>query len=203
MSRQLRLTNPVPWVVLDTKLPSSLCDEIQEYFIDREPQLGTAVSNPGHRRAGVRWCSPYDWVGPFMWQYISQVNEHHFQYDICATYFTESQHIEYRPGFHYKWHEDDDIQSCLAYETPQLQSYRPEVREYVRKISFTLQLSEPSEYTGGKVQLYDDTRGVTQFIPQDRGTLCIFDSRTRHRVLPVKTGTRYCLVGWALGPRWK
>ncbi len=203
MSRQLRLIEPVSWVVLDTKLPSSLCDEIASHFIDKEVKLGTAISKPGWRRAGVRYCEPYDWVGPFMFQYLTQVNETHFQYDICGTYFTEIQHIEYRPGFHYKWHEDDDIRSCMMYEAPGIGNYKTETTEYVRKLSFTLQLSLPEEYTGGRVQLYDDTRGVNFFLPEERGTLCIFDSRTRHRVLPVKTGKRFCLVGWAVGPRWR
>ena len=203
MSRQLNIINPIPWVELSTKLPAGLCDDLSEYFKDRTPQLGTAVSNPGWRRAGVRYCDPYDWVGPFMWQYLTQINETHFQYDLIGTYFTEVQHIEYRPGFHYKWHEDDDVQSCLMYEPPSMMKCRTEIKEYVRKLSFTLQLSNPDDYTGGKVQLFDDSRDFSYFISQERGTLCIFDSRVRHRVLPVKTGTRYCLVGWALGPRWK
>lgn len=201
MSRLLNLLEQKPWVMLDTKLPASLCDEICSYYSDKEPQLGTAVANRGHRRTAIRWSDPESWIGPFMWQYVSQVNESYFQYDICGTYSIESQHIEYRPGYHYKWHTDDDHLTALAYEPPTPWTYRPEVREYVRKLSFTLQLSDSNDYTGGQVQLYDDSG--SEFVPQERGTLCVFDSRTRHRVLPVKTGKRYCLVGWAVGPRWK
>jgi len=201
MSRLLNLKEQKPWIVLETKLPARICDEICSYFGDKPAELGTAVHNRGHRRTGVRWASENDWIGPFMWQYISQANESYFQYDIRGMYSIESQHIEYRPGYHYKWHTDDDYTMGLAYESPNPWTYRPEMLEYVRKLSFTLQLSDSSDYTGGKVQLCDDTH--CEFVPQERGTLCVFDSRTRHRVLPVKTGTRYCLVGWALGPRWK
>ena len=31
----------------------------------------------------------------------------------------------------------------------------------------------------------------------------LFDSRTQHRVLPVKSGLRKSIVGWTVGPRWK
>jgi PKHD-type hydroxylase len=73
----------------------------------------------------------------------------------------------------------------------------------MRKLSYTLQLSHPDDYTGGQVQLWDESRKMSFFIPKEKGTLCIFDSRTRHRVLPVKEGKRFALVGWAVGPRWK
>ena len=33
--------------------------------------------------------------------------------------------------------------------------------------------------------------------------MVLFDSRTQHRVLPVKKGVRKSIVGWTVGPRWK
>ena len=74
--------------------------------------------------------------------------------------------------------------------------------EYVRKLSFTLQLSEPDEYEGGNVQFIDD-ENKTFFAPRQRGSMVLFDSRTQHRVLKVKKGVRRSIVGWVLGPRWK
>lgn len=203
MKVPIKLAVPSPYVILDTKLPAALCDEICSYYADKQIDLGTAVNNKGYRRAGLRWSTPNDWVGPFMWQYLTQVNETHFQYDITGTYFSETHHIEYRPGCHYKWHEDDNISNCLAYEPPGFSKYKAEVVEYMRKLSYTLQLSDSDDYTGGQVQLWDETVNKSIFLPRERGTLCIFDSRTRHRVLPVKEGKRFALVGWAVGPRWK
>jgi PKHD-type hydroxylase len=203
MKNPIQLIEPSPYVVFDTKLPDSLCDDICSYFSDKEVDMGKTVNNKGYRRAGIRWSSPGDWIGPFMWQYLSQVNETHFQYDITGTYFGETHQIEYRPGCHYKWHEDDSISHCLMYEHPGFHKFRPEIKEYMRKLSYTLQLSHPDDYTGGQVQLWDESRKMSFFIPKEKGTLCIFDSRTRHRVLPVKEGKRFALVGWAVGPRWK
>ena len=33
--------------------------------------------------------------------------------------------------------------------------------------------------------------------------MILFDSRTQHRVLKVKSGVRKSIVGWTVGPRWR
>ena len=48
----------------------------------------------------------------------------------------------------------------------------------------------------------DDPKKIVT-LDKERGTLGIFDPRTRHRISPVKSGTRKALVGWAIGPRWR
>ena len=74
--------------------------------------------------------------------------------------------------------------------------------EYVRKLSFTLQLSEPTDYRGGEVEFLD-SEGQRFLAPKQRGTMIVFDARTRHRVRKVKEGLRKSIVGWVVGPRWK
>ena len=54
----------------------------------------------------------------------------------------------------------------------------------------------------GAVLVNDDLEDPIT-LPKERGQMCIFDTRTKHRVLPVTKGTRHTLVGWAIGPRWK
>jgi PKHD-type hydroxylase len=72
----------------------------------------------------------------------------------------------------------------------------------VRKLSFSIQLSDPDDYEGGNVQLLDEA-GNNYIAPRKRGCICLFDSRTQHRVLKVTKGTRKSIVGWVVGPRWK
>ena len=74
--------------------------------------------------------------------------------------------------------------------------------ELVCKLSFVLQLSDPDDYEGGNLQLLDEM-GKSYIAPRERGTIILFDSRTMHRVLPVKSGLRKSIVGWTVGPRWK
>ena len=70
-----------------------------------------------------------------------------------------------------------------------------------RKLSFTLQLTDPSEYEGGQTMIHNAKEPWA--IPQTKGTITFFPSYTLHEVLPVTKGTRKALVGWVHGPRLK
>jgi len=82
------------------------------------------------------------------------------------------------------------------------QDFVSENCELVRKLSFALQLSHHDDYEGGNVQLIDEN-GEYYVVPRKRGTIVLFDSRTQHRVMKVKSGVRKSIVGWTVGPRWK
>ena len=67
-----------------------------------------------------------------------------------------------------------------------------------RKLSLTVQLSDPADYTGGELIVYPE------FVaPKDQGTMTVFPSFMAHNVLPVKTGIRYSLVSWLAGPPFR
>ena len=67
-----------------------------------------------------------------------------------------------------------------------------------RKLSLTVQLSTPDEYTGGELVIYPE------FVaPKDQGTMTVFPSFMCHDVRPVKTGVRYSLVSWLAGPPFR
>ena len=197
--------NCFQWYVQDTKLPDILCDTITEYFednVEAKPGLNMGNAGPDYRKVDARWAQPYDWIAPFLWNYIERINHENFQYDLSLLAFNEVHHLTYGPGHQYKWHSDDSVASATRNGPIDWQCLDFVHREYVRKLSFTLQLSHPEEYTGGDLQLLDIPNELF-WCPKDKGTLMVFDSRLIHRVLPVKTGVRKCLVGWVLGPRWK
>jgi PKHD-type hydroxylase len=66
-----------------------------------------------------------------------------------------------------------------------------------RKLSFVVQLSDPSTYEGGDLTLYPGAEG--QVVPKDRGLVHFFPSHCLHEVTPVTSGERYSLVGWVHG----
>ena len=74
--------------------------------------------------------------------------------------------------------------------------------EVCRKLSFSLILSDPSEYEGGQFQIMSYNNKMYE-VPQEKGNLIIFDSQAVHRVRPIKSGVRKSLVGWVIGPRWR
>jgi PKHD-type hydroxylase len=70
-----------------------------------------------------------------------------------------------------------------------------------RKLSLSVQLSEPEDYEGGSLLLYNGEEPMT--LPKTRGTGLFFPSYSLHEVTPVTKGIRYSLVAWFLGPRFK
>ena len=136
------------------------------------------------------------------------MNRENFLYDIVDIDGGSIQYTQYTEGQFYNWHKDADLDcfyqpqlapSSHASMTPDMVAVQG---EYVRKLSFVVQLSDPEEYTGGELQFLDNN-GKTFFAPKQRGTVIVFDSRTRHRVRKVRSGLRKSLVGWVVGPRWK
>ena len=187
---------------IPSKLPQSMCDVMSDYFgnLDSQRPQSDDIKN-----VDVTWGNHNDWVGPFLYQYIAQANEHLFQYDITGLYFNELCHISMNEGSEYQWHSDSNDTNYLAFEPPHSRSYLNYPKtEYVRKLSFVLQLSDGDDYEGGDVKLRLNTPNENVIhMNRDRGVMAVFDSRTRQCVEPVTKGTRKAVVGWAIGPRWK
>ena len=71
----------------------------------------------------------------------------------------------------------------------------------VRKLSVSVQLSEPEKYKGGDLIIYE---GVDETIAKKFiGSITVFPSFMEHEVRPVTSGTRYSLVGWITGKEFK
>jgi PKHD-type hydroxylase len=91
----------------------------------------------------------------------------------------------------------------------------------MRKLSYTIQLSDPEDYEGGNFQWMEDirskdtltegdyTRDMKDFVIQapfsakQKGSLIIFPSFLHHQVTPLLRGTRISLVGWLCGYPYK
>jgi len=169
--------------------------------------MGDAL-NKEKRNSKNAWVPTNHWLGGFMWHYVQRANRENFLYDLRNIDGENMQYTQYGPGEFYSWHNDAGI-SC--HYKPQAvgnrvdglaQDFVNENIELVRKLSFVLQLSDPDDYEGGNLQLLDEG-GSSYIAPRKRGTVILFDSRTMHRVLPVKSGLRKSIVGWVVGPRWK
>ena len=70
-----------------------------------------------------------------------------------------------------------------------------------RKLSFSVQLSDPEDYTGGDLNLHHAQSYDTA--KKDRGVATFFPSYCLHEVTPITSGKRYSLVGWVSGPKFK
>ena len=77
-----------------------------------------------------------------------------------------------------------------------------------RKLSFSLNLSNPSDYTGGEFlfKFHDKPKKDRIYEMKEiseKGSCLVFPSFQCHKVAPVKKGIRYSLVVWLTGPNWR
>lgn len=119
---------------------------------------------------------------------VQEVNARHFGFDIWNL--ADMQYTIYKAEDegHYGWHVDE------------LVSNGPN-RVSARKISLTIQLSDPSEYEGGDFEFFT-LRNMPKEL-KEKGTVLLFPSSHMHRVTPVTKGVRKSLVAWFDGPNWR
>jgi len=179
----------------NTGLPKEMVDiiekEIKETFDVSENTMdyGSAGGeiNLDIRKSKIKFIPASTWIGALCYYFISLANEDNFNYDIKYFDGDGIQYTSYSEGEYYNWHND---------------SSKPDPNGIIRKLSFTLQLSDPSEYEGGEVQILSSATNELITIPKERGVITVFDSSLRHRVKKIKSGCRKSLVGWVMGPRF-
>ncbi len=71
----------------------------------------------------------------------------------------------------------------------------------MRKLSVSIQLSRADDYEGGDLEIMYGTE--PQKLDRTRGAFIVFPSFMLHRVTPVTRGTRWSLVAWVVGTRWR
>jgi PKHD-type hydroxylase len=71
----------------------------------------------------------------------------------------------------------------------------------VRKLSISIQLTNPEEYEGGELKLYEGEEETV--MDKTQGTLILFPSYVLHEVMPVTKGERNSLVTWVTGKQFK
>lgn len=114
-----------------------------------------------------------------------QLNGQFFDLDIWG--FVE--HLQYTvydgKNDHYTWHLDRGGTTAQA----------------PRKLSMVLQLSDPSEYEGGDLEIFEGPEPTV--VKKEKGLVVAFPSFVLHRVTPVTKGIRKTLVVWLTGPRFR
>ena len=196
-------------------IPSHLMDIIEEYLTDNfDSQMQTSrlmgnVEDTSRRSSKNAWVPTATWVGGVMWYYFKKANDEYFHYDLNCIDGESMQYTQYGLDEHYNWHQDEGIASLYKPEASGNRNDQMIVQDFInreaeqcRKLSCSLQLSDPDDYEGGDTQVRDvDDSMVT--IPKERGALFFFDSRMQHRAKSVKKGMRKSLISWAVGPRWR
>ncbi len=140
------------------------------------------------RRSHVSWLSKNpdtSWIFQKLAHIASSLNAQYFRFDLTGfgeplqlTNYDQSEH-----GM-YGWHVDYGGKL-----TPS------------RKLSMVLQLTDPSQYEGGNLQVMTGIQPQT--VRKQRGLVAVFPSYVLHQVTPVTNGSRQSLVAWVNGPAFK
>jgi PKHD-type hydroxylase len=140
------------------------------------------------RRSSVAWIvkdSKTEWLFDKLGHIVSSLNSQFYKFDLTgfgeAIQLANYDHSE--QGM-YGWHQDYG-----GAGTPS------------RKLSLVLQLTDPSEYEGGNLQIM--TEGEPINVHKQRGMVVLFPSYAVHQVTPVTQGNRQSLVAWITGPEFR
>jgi PKHD-type hydroxylase len=137
----------------------------------------------------------YEIITPFI-NKANVYNEWNFEIKCHET----CQYTVYNKSQFYDYHAD-----CT--DSPYTNHLNPNFNGMMRKISMTLQLSDPESYDGGDfyVKYIQNGDVVEEKLEHAKslGSIIVFPSFLHHKVTPVTKGTRKSLVCWTLGYPFK
>jgi PKHD-type hydroxylase len=205
----------------ESALSDKQCDDILEYIKTTSKKerakigIGTYAEEDyqdivNQRNSDVSWLAQ-PWFYQILNPYIRTANTNagwNFEWDWSEV----AQFTHYKKGQFYNWHNDDwGTPYCDAKEYPD-STYGTHHQNYwgkIRKISTTIQLTDPKKYGGGNLEFSfgsrpdkkASTKLCTEFRP--RGSIVTFPSFVHHRITKVTRGERNSLVCWSLGQPWR
>jgi PKHD-type hydroxylase len=162
------------------------CQTIINIAKDKGLIKGKTKNESDVRDSKISWLNPtdnMDWVFRRVTDIVLNLNERFFKFDLFGLnegfQFTNYE----APSGKYGKHIDRGINIA------------------VRKLSISIQLTNPEEYEGGELYLYDGDKGT--LMDKTQGTLILFPSFVLHEVMPVTKGERNSLVTWVTGKQFK
>jgi len=165
-------------------------DECSRLIVDFTPHLKPAsvetldpAQSASIRRSSAVFVFPDQstaWVFERLGNAVREINDAVYGFDIR----------EFREGFQFTRYDVGE------YYGPHFDIGQGKLSE--RKLSVTVQLSSPEDYTGGELVIYPEFEAA-----KDQGSMTVFPSFMCHNVCAVKTGVRYSLVSWVAGPPFR
>lgn len=139
-----------------------------------------------YRKSEIRWLYPaveqHEWIFRKLETAINEINDNYYQFDLRRLDALQFTRYGASNTGHYRAHPDNGATAPN------------------RKLSFSVQLCDPTDYEGGQLIFHHQ---APRQMPRSKGKIIFFPSYLLHEVLPVTKGTRYSLVGWVEGPKFK
>ena len=190
----LEIGNTETWAYQHELFNDDEIDQINKIASDYNLDQGEVGSgenkskNTDIRNSNIAFLRSSDnankWIFEKITRAVTGINYQFWNFDL--TRIESLQYSEYKIGQFYKDHID------MMYQSP---------NRAVRKLSFTVQLTDPKKYKGGDVVIKSGSGDLPMH--KNKGTILFFPSYMLHEVTPVTKGTRHALVGWVSGPPFK
>lgn len=166
-------------------------DRILKFWDDDKTIKATVSGGDGKYKDELRKSSVMfidntkenDWIYHKLASLAINCNNERYWFDLLG-FHQELQLTRYTVGDFFEWHLDFGAGEISA-----------------RKLSMTMQLSDPDDYEGGDLQFMVNQNIVTA--PREKGTIIIFPSFMMHRITPISKGVRQSIVGWVSGPPYR
>lgn len=176
-------------ITQDAKVGVEVEKEKKEFTLDYHIKDLDKGFVPRKRITDVKWIKLDEstrWLFKKIIDKIIVVNARNF--DLQLKFLEDLQFSEYteeKRGFYSKHHDCGLKKSLDNYVD-------------IRKLSFTIQLTDENEYEGGELIFYIGEG--EKIAPKSKGTIIFFESDILHEVTPVTKGVRHSLVSWVQGP---
>ncbi len=192
------------WYNYEGCIPLSIVDAIREVCL-RKPLKASEIDiqssnkvNKNIRSSQTAFLAQHEHskIYELFTDFAHKSNNAAFGFDISNIETLQFTVYNEKDKDYYDWHED------THWMTKEMCH---------RKLTMVLQLSDPSEYEGGQLELKESKKDKNS-VPiseQDRkdimkkGSIIVFPSFFTHRVAPVTKGTRLSLVAWVSGPLFR
>ena len=180
-----------PYYYFASALNKEMCEGIIESGLNLSSTEAKVNDGPkthedlNLRKGKVSWFEKNSPIHSIINNFVHQANyaaKWHFTLDNSE----KVQFAQYENEAFYNWHRDGDV-----------------TKNNWRKLSVTVQLSDPNDYEGGNFEMkhiWNDTLLEMDKETTMQGTIIIFPSMLPHRVTPITKGVRYSLVQWFSGP---
>ena len=162
------------------------CDRIIDLGLRLPKQVATMDGGheiQQHRRNHVAWIQANNpdnmWLNHKLRDLVRYINQEYYRYSISGLEDYQFTIYDQVSDF---YHDHVDLLDH---------------RGYHRKLSLSVQLSDPTSYTGCDLEVVNGF-GFSQ-ADRRRGSITAFPSFLLHRVTPIQQGCRYSLVIWAVG----
>ena len=153
--------------------------------IERKGQMEASAPIRVTRLSWIPNNPDTNWIYDRLWRIAWHLNQKTWRFDLTAIAETLQYTIyETDEGGHYDWHSDTIITAPMP-----------------RKLSLSLQLSDPADYDGCALEVRANNNA--DVAPVERGAVIAFPSYMLHRVTPIARGRRASLVAWISGPLFR